>query len=227
MEQSRKRAFFVTATGTDIGKTYVSAALLRHWRRTGDKPVALKPVLSGFDPTAAAESDAGVLLQALGQPVDADHLNRIAPWRFAAPLSPDMAAAREGKAINVADVTAFCRRQVDGDDKIVLIEGVGGVMVPLSAEATVLDWMEALALPVVLVTGSYLGTLSHTLTALSALAARKLPVAAVVLNQSTDSPVPLAETAAVLTQHWPGVVIARLSRPALDDEVAALAALLA
>ncbi len=226
MSQGRNRAFFVTATGTDIGKTYVSAALLRHWRAAGRHVAALKPVLSGFDQASAQASDAGALLQALGQPVDSAHLDRVAPWRFAAPLSPDMAAAREGKRIDLSAVTDFCRAGVAGDHETILIEGVGGVMVPLSPSATVLDWMEALALPIILVTGSYLGTLSHTLTALTTLAARQLSVAAVVLNESPENPVPLAETAITLKQHWPGLVLAGLSRPATTAEVAHLADLL-
>ena len=87
---------FITATGTDIGKTYVTAGLLRAGRRAGIAVDALKPVLSGYDPADAETSDAGVLLAALDRPITAATIAAMSPWRFAAPLSPDRAAEREG-----------------------------------------------------------------------------------------------------------------------------------
>ena len=92
-------AIFITATGTDTGKTFVAAGLIRHWRGAGRTVEALKPVVTGFNPATAAASDPGVLLAALGRPVTPTEIERIAPWRFAAPLSPDMAAQRENRAI--------------------------------------------------------------------------------------------------------------------------------
>jgi dethiobiotin synthetase len=78
-------AFFVTATGTDIGKTYVASGLVRHWRAAGRPVDALKPVATGFDPAAAEASDAGVLLAALGRSVTPAEIDRIKPRRVAAP----------------------------------------------------------------------------------------------------------------------------------------------
>jgi dethiobiotin synthetase len=223
MNQPLKRGFFVTATGTDIGKTYISAGLLRHWCRAGKRVSALKPVLSGFDRSRAEASDAGELLQAMGLPVDDAHLDRLAPWRFTAPLSPDMAALREGRTIDPDAVMAFCRQYLENDVDYTLVEGVGGVMVPLSERVTVLDWMASLKLPAILVAGSYLGTISHTLTALAVLKLRQISVAAVVLNESPVSPVPLSETAAALKQHWDGIDIVCVNRPAGQDDFARLA----
>ncbi len=91
----RMSAIFITATGTDIGKTFVTAGLIRHLRASGREVDALKPVMTGFDPAHPEASDAGVLLAALGRPVTAAEIARISPWRFSAPLSPDMAARRE------------------------------------------------------------------------------------------------------------------------------------
>ena len=79
---------FVTATGTEIGKTLVTAALCHQLRGAGRPVRALKPVLSGYDPATLAESDPGVLLASLGEAVTEDAVARITPWRFAAPLSP-------------------------------------------------------------------------------------------------------------------------------------------
>ena len=106
-------ANFITGTGTDIGKTWLACALLRHWREQRLRPEALKPVLSGFDPATPAASDAGALLAALGRPVDARALDAIAPWRYAAPLSPDLASAREGRLVPFDALVAFTRRAAE------------------------------------------------------------------------------------------------------------------
>ena len=220
-------AYFVTATGTDIGKTFVTAGLIRTLRGQGKKVAALKPVVSGFAMEAAAASDPGVLLAALGEPLTEEALTRLSPWRFAAPLSPDMAAAREGRMLPYADMLACCRGAVAEARGTLLIEGVGGVMVPLDAGHTVLDWMADLALPAILVAGSYLGTISHTLTALAAMAARGLVPAVLVLNDAGAGPVPLAETAEAIARFAPSLPIVTIPRDAGDAEFAALAARLA
>jgi dethiobiotin synthetase len=190
-------AIFVTGTGTDVGKTFLSAALIRHWRSTGHTVAAFKPVASGFDPASAEASDPGVLLAALGRPIS--DIDTISPWRFAAPLSPDMAAAREGRMIDFDAIVEFSRREATSADRA-LIEGVGGIMVPLDDRHTVLDWMSALRLPVLLVAGSYLGTISHTLTALRVLAQRNLTVVAVAVSESAAPGAPLEETVATIAR---------------------------
>jgi dethiobiotin synthetase len=220
-------AYFVTATGTDIRKTFVTAGLIRHLRATGRAVSALKPVVSGFSMDTAAASDPGQLLAALGEPVTPEAVVRLSPWRFAAPLSPDMAAAREGREIPYDEMVGFCRRAAAETPGTLLIEGVGGVMVPLDARRTVLDWMADLGLPAILVAGSYLGTISHTLTALSALRQRGLVPVAVAINDTGESPVPLAETAAAIHRFGGDVPIVTMARYAADGDFAVLAAHLA
>jgi len=188
---------FVTGTGTDVGKTFLSAALIRYWRADGLSAAAFKPVVSGFDPASATTSDPGALLAALGRPIT--DIETISPWRFAAPLSPDMAAAREGRALDFDAIVEFSRRVASSADRV-LIEGVGGIMVPLDDRHTVLDWMSALRLPMLLVAGSYLGAISHTLTALRVLAQRNLTVAAVAVSESVAPGAPLDETVATMTR---------------------------
>jgi dethiobiotin synthetase len=205
-------AVFVTGTGTDIGKTYVSLGLIAHWRGEGRKVAALKPVASGFDPTAAAASDSALLLRGLGRDVDAASLAEISPWRFVAPLSPDMAARREKRHIDFADLVARCRASMAASDDILLIEGIGGLMVPLDSRATVLDLIAELAVPILLVAGTYLGTLSHVLTACAAARQRGVEIRALVLNQSPDCAIPIAETEATLTQFCAPVPIISLAR---------------
>ncbi|MGH7246947.1 MAG: dethiobiotin synthase [Pseudomonadota bacterium] len=199
-------AIFITGTGTDVGKTYVAASLISHFRRMGRTVEAIKPVVSGFDPAQAAASDPGVLLKALGLPVAADSIERISPWRFGAPLSPDLAARREGRGIDVDEVIAFCQNAVKRRRGILLIEGVGGVMVPLDGQRTVLDVMMALHLPVILVAGSYLGTISHTLTALDSLFRRDMEVMAIIISESEGSTVPLDDTVAEIARFSDSVI---------------------
>ena len=199
-------AIFITATGTDVGKTFVATSLIRHFRRMGRLVDAIKPVVSGFDPAQAATSDPAVLLHALGLPATAQEIERIAPWRFRAALSPDLAAEREGRSIDVDAVVTFCQSAIAQRQDILLIEGVGGVMVPLDAERTILDVMMALQLPLILVAGSYLGTISHTLTALDALYQRGLKVMAIIVSETPGSTVPLADTVAAIARFVQPVI---------------------
>jgi len=92
-------AYFVTSTGTDVGKTFVTAGLIRYLRTSNQAVGALKPVVSGYDSSVVETSDPAVLLGALGRPVSAQEIAAIAPWRFRAPLSPDLAASRENRGI--------------------------------------------------------------------------------------------------------------------------------
>jgi len=199
-------AIFITATGTDVGKTFVAASLIGHLRQLGRLVDAIKPVVSGFDPAQASASDSGVLLHALGLPVTPQEIDRISPWRFSAALSPDLAAQREGRSIDVDAVIAFCRTAIDQRRDILLIEGVGGIMVPLDDQRTVLDVMMALQLPLILVTGSYLGTISHTLTAVDALFRRGMKVMAIIVSETPGSPVPLDDTVAAIARFAEPVI---------------------
>ena len=192
-----RRAVFITATGTEIGKTYVTQLLIREACATGRTVAALKPVITGVDPAAAKGSDTALLLEALGRPINAESIAAISPWRFRDPLSPDMAAARENRSVPFDDLVAFCR-SAEADH--VLIEGVGGAMTPLDQMHTVRDWIAALDVPAILVAGSYLGTISHTLTTLEALSAKRISVREIVISESAKSPAPPAETAATLAR---------------------------
>jgi dethiobiotin synthetase len=187
-------AVFITSTGTDIGKTFIARGLIRHLRDRGRTVDALKPVVSGFLPRQVEASDVGLLLSALSRPATVTEIERISPWRFMAPLSPDIAAQREGRRIDFGSVVDFSKSAIESANDVLLIEGIGGVMVPLDECHTVLDWMAALACPIMLVAGNYLGTISHTLTALEVLASRNLEVLSVVLSERERS-APLADNA--------------------------------
>ena len=201
---------FVTASGTDVGKTFVTVRLVAELKAAGHRVRALKPVASGFNVDDAQDSDTAKLLAAQGLAPTAANLDAVSPWRFAAPLSPDMAAARERRAVPFDALVEFCRAPQEGG--VTLIEGVGGVMVPLDATHTVLDWIAALASPTLLVVGSYLGSLSHSLTAAAALRQRAVPLAGVVVSESLEQPVATDETAATLARFLASTPIRVLAR---------------
>ena len=205
-------AYFVTSTGTDIGKTFVTAGLIRYLRESNQPVAALKPVVSGYDSSVVETSDPAVLLTAMGRRVTADEIAQIAPWRFRAPLSPDLAAAREGRNIDFDKLIAFSRAAIEATTGLLFIEGVGGIMVPLDSRRTVLDWMATLQIPLLLVVGGYLGTISHTLTALDVLAQRKLTIAAIVVSESARDAVELDETVASIARFAGGVEVVGLPR---------------
>jgi len=197
------KALFVTATGTDVGKTYVTAGIIRAMLERGLAASAVKPVTSGYDSSTPWTSDAAILLEAMGKPVNADNVAAISPWRYWAALSPDMAAAREGRVLSLPDILKFCRAAIRAAPGMILVEGVGGAMVPLDGRYTVCDWIANLKLPALLVTGSYLGAISHTLTAAEALLRRGSEIAAIVMSESENSPVPAEETAATIAKYLP------------------------
>jgi dethiobiotin synthetase len=127
-------------------------------------------------------------------------------------LSPDLAAAREGRSVDFDALLKFSRDAVAANTGTLFIEGVGGIMVPLDADRTVLDWMAALGLPVILVVGGYLGTISHTLTALDVVTQRALRIAAIVVSERDNDTVPLDDTVASLARFAGGVDVIGLPR---------------
>lgn len=208
------KAAFVTGTGTGVGKTFVTCALVHQLRARGASVRALKPILSGFDPAAAGDSDAGQLLAALGEPIDPSGLARVSPVRLRAPLSPDMAAHREGTEIDFDALVDLCRAVLAESSEFTLIEGIGGAFVPLTDRHTVADLMRTLRLPTLLVAGGGLGTLGHTIATVEAMRAHGLVPRAIVLSESGEPPVPLAETRESLSRFVHGIPIALLPRAA-------------
>ncbi|MFN3231649.1 MAG: dethiobiotin synthase [Alphaproteobacteria bacterium] len=202
--------FFITSSGTGIGKTLVTCALTWQLRQQGKSVLALKPVISDFAENRMEATDTYEIIRAMGHRVDADWVTRVSPWRFIAPLSPDMAARREGKEINFDDLIDYCRAGHPED--MLLIEGVGGAFVPVDHSHMVVDWIDALDMPTILVVGSYLGTLSHTIATYESLIGRDIPVAGIVISESLESPVPLEETRDTLQRFLPGTRFVLLPR---------------
>ena len=200
-------AIFITATGPDVGRTLVVASLIRHFRQSGRSVEAIKPIVGGYDPAQAAASETGMLVSALGLPFTPESIDRISPWRFRAAMSPDLAARQEGRTIDVDGVIAYCQSAIEKRRDILLIDGVGGLMVPLDETRTILDVMMALHLPLILVAGSYPGTISHTLTALDSLFRRDINVLATIVNETAGSGIALEEVVASISRFASPVIV--------------------
>ncbi len=165
---------WVLGTGTGVGKTHVSAQIARAWAALG--PVTYrKPFQTGVtdpdDPGADAAAITGPSLS-----TETHVLLR-------APLSPLAAARREGRTLDLAAAAAWCTRPAEGR---VLLEGVGGLMVPLAPKVHFLAWATDLGIPCVLVAASGLGTLNHTLLSAEALMLRGWRLEAILLNPGAD-----------------------------------------
>jgi len=185
------RVLFVAGAHTEIGKTHAACALLGAALDEGWSVDALKPVVSGFDADDWSGSDPGRLLAAMDRRLTGEALSAISPWRYAAPLAPPLAARLEGRSLPSQPVFEFCRERIAGSGAdLVIVEGVGGLMSPIAEDATSLDLLQAVGGASVLVGGSYLGAVSHTLTALEVMRVRGAAPAAVVVSQDAGPDAP-------------------------------------
>lgn len=188
--------FFITSSGTDVGKTHLMTTLCWQLKNAGKKVTAIKPVLTGYVP-GDNNNDSSRILKSCGISPTPALVEAITPWRYREPLSPNIAAAKE----NLPDVdfhalVKFCREHTNLTNDILLAEGAGGVMAPINDDKTVLDLIKELKWPVILVVGSYLGTISHTLTAVEVLKNHDISLHALVVNESPKSDVKLEDTVA-------------------------------
>ena len=175
---------FITGTDTGVGKTLVTAALALCLKQRGVVVGVMKPVETGYGIEGAAESDAARLCAAAGmtEPVEA-----ISPYRFPDPLAPLDAARRAGTVIRMNTIVAAFHA-LTARHSLMLIEGAGGVRVPISEKADMRDLIERLGLPVIVVGRTAIGSVNHVLLTLEALAWRRIAITAVVLNQTQNRP---------------------------------------
>ncbi|NQT18420.1 MAG: dethiobiotin synthase [Planctomycetes bacterium] len=180
------RGIFITGTDTGVGKTVFTAALAAKLRAEGRDVVALKPFASGAMTVDGRRVSADTLFleeAALsGEPPE-----ELTPALFDAPLAPAVAARLEGRRVDVAQVAEHCRR-VAARHEVALIEGVGGLLAPLSEDAVVADFAAMLELPLVVVAPPGLGTLNHTALTVECAHARGLHVAGIVISGYPDAP---------------------------------------
>ena len=167
---------FVTATGTEIGKTVVAAAIARTFAADDRRVAVFKPAVTGLD--EGGETDHALLRHASGSGQSDEE---IAPYRYGPPASPHLAAALAGEVIDPEQLRAGAAAAAQGAEALVC-EGVGGLLVPLSPGYLVRDLAVDLGYPLVIVASPGLGTINHTLLTIEAARAAELRVAFVVLN---------------------------------------------
>jgi dethiobiotin synthetase len=196
------KGLFVTATDTGVGKTVVTAGLARAFRAHGWATGVAKPVQSGNladDPAG----DAMLLRRWAG--LD-ESPAEICPYAFRAPLAPLIAARLEGRSVELDAVVEAVHRLAARHD-LVLVEGAGGLLVPVGEDRTIADLAARLALPLLVVGRAGLGTVNHTLLTLSEARRHGLEVVAVVLNGKIDELDRSCETNAELIESFGEVAV--------------------
>jgi len=211
-----KKNAFITSTGTNIGKTFLTKMLINRSIELNYKVSAIKPIISGFNKNNFDETDTGIIINALNAPkMDID---KISPWRFKEPLSPDLAAKNEGKYINFEELIHFCEQNINSkNNDLVLIEGVGGTMVPINDKFTIMDLIIKLNIPVILTIGSYLGSISHTLNAYEIFKKYNINISSIVVMQSESQDVGVENTIHSIQNHIKKTPIIFFNRNNLDN----------
>jgi len=180
------RGLFVTGTGTEVGKTVVAAAVARTLAGSGERVAVFKPAVSGLDDYAGGEElpDHELLRTAAGSSQSDDE---IAPYRYGPPVSPHLAAELAGEEIDPARLREAARVAAEGAD-VLVCEGVGGFLVPLTLGYLVRDFARDMGLPIGIAAGAGLGTINHTLLTIESVRAVGLEVAGVVLTPWPSQP---------------------------------------
>jgi dethiobiotin synthetase len=222
MTQRTVPGLFVTGTDTGVGKTYVTACIARILRRAGLRVGVYKPVASGcvWRGEQLCSDDALVLWDAAGRFGD---LDAVCPQRFAAPLAPPLAAAAEGRVVDAALLRAGLQPWLDCAD-IVLIEGAGGLMSPVTENEFVADLAYDFRYPLLVVAANALGVINQTLQTLITAATFRdgLDVAGVVLNHPRPSPLDdpsVASNRRELERHCVPPILGELAWQAQDFDV--------
>ncbi|HJW25993.1 MAG TPA: dethiobiotin synthase [Rhodocyclaceae bacterium] len=192
-----KHAWFVTGTDTEIGKTFVTCALLHAARARGWSAVGMKPVAAGTEADGSNE-DVEQLRAASSLQLPPELVN---PYLFRSPIAPHIAAAEEGVDIDFGVIGQACAGLAAQAD-VVIVEGVGGFRVPLGEDRDSADLAVALDLPVILVVGMRLGCISHALLTAEAIAARGLTLAGWVANRIDPAMARFEENLAALRERF-------------------------
>jgi dethiobiotin synthetase len=186
-----KKGFFITGTDTGVGKTYVAEGIAVECKKRKINVGVMKPAETGCRVIAGrlVPRDALRLLNAAGT---RDALALVNPFRFRKPLAPSIAAELEDSMVSISAIMKAYRTLENRHD-LMIVEGAGGILVPLIAKHTHLDLAERMGLPVVIVARPGLGTINHTLLTISALRGRGMSIAGVVINYAHSQTAGLAE----------------------------------
>jgi len=191
MTRPRTAGIFVTGTDTGVGKTLVSRALIAALRKTGLKVGAMKPIETGVG--KGGPLDAIALRDAAGS---TDPLTTICPQQFALPAAPIAAASAEKREVDLAAIDAAFETLATGRD-LMVVEGAGGLLVPIQDDCTMAELAQRLELPLLVVARASLGTINHTALTLEVAASNKLPVLGVIISHA-DGPISAADASNLL-----------------------------
>ena len=211
----RAQGIFVAGTDTGVGKTRVATALLRAWAARGLRVAGMKPVAAGalLRNGQLSNADVEALRAAANVDVPPGSDN---PYCFAPAIAPHIAARQAGVSIELARIRAAFEKLAAGADRVV-VEGVGGLLVPLNASEDMGHLAQALSLPVVLVVGLRLGCLNHALLTVEAIAARGLALAGWVANAVDPEMEQTKANLAALERRIPAPLTAHLRHGAMGD----------
>ena len=185
------RGIFITGTDTGVGKTYVACGIAKELRERGMDVGVMKPVETGcrLKKGVLVPSDALALARAAAVK---DPLDLVNPYRYRNPLAPAVAASLERSTVRIERIRkAF--DELNRRHEYLILEGAGGILVPLTQNRSFLDLAKTLDLPVLVVARPGLGTINHTLLTLEALRTRGVPIAGVVINHALPGRSGLAE----------------------------------
>ncbi len=191
---------FITGTDTGIGKTYVSQHLLRSWNAQGLQTIGLKPVSSGCEWINGhyINRDAHILQCTASVRLNYRQVN---PYCFKFPIAPHIAAEKENLNVSVEGISRHIQTIAQINHHMMIVEGVGGLMVPLNKKELQIDLIKFLNFPVVFVVGLKLGCLNHTLLSIAMLKAYKIPVKGWLINHIDSDMTCAYENISTLKHH--------------------------
>lgn len=194
-----KQSYFVIGTDTNVGKTYVASALVRHFAAKGYSTIGMKPIASGCMRNGNGgllNDDVSALATASNVPASLDLIN---PYRFEPAIAPHIAAAQVEKIVD-CEVIKLAYQQLKALADVVIVEGAGGLLVPLNNQETLADLAVLLNIPIILVVGMRLGCINHALLTVEAIKSRGLTLAGWVANR-VDAEMPVFEENLVSLQQ--------------------------
>lgn len=192
----KEKIYLVLGIGTDVGKSFFVENICQNLRNKSHKVMAIKPISSGFKDDDK-NSDSGRILASLGKDFSLNNIEEISPWRFEEAVSPHLAAQNLNQEISFESVKKFCFDKISDakkSDSFLFIEAAGGVMTPISFSKTFLDLASELEISVLLITKSYLGAISHTLSAIKALESEKIIIEKIIFNKFAECDLSIFET---------------------------------
>lgn len=200
------KRYFITGTDTDCGKTYVTCRLLEYFKKHEFKVKAIKPVASGCQ-------------EQEGHLISSDEVNlqlhngtsdNICQWKLKRPISPHLAAKEDGLQVTIQELMHFCDSNHFQALDYLLIEGAGGLMVPLNEQETWIDFLKLSQIPLILVVGLKLGCLNHALLTAQVLQHYNLPCAGWIANCIDPEMLALKENIQTLVNKMPFPLLATI-----------------